>query len=145
MHADTLYHRMLAQEAATAEAKAAGLPEPQFAPILANADTPTPPNNNTSNNYINNNDTAPISKDDVPPLTPETQELLTPASQAGLRERMKGMTPAERELEERGVVMEARAANETSKQMTDIMEGRKKRREEGNATVGDTVSGWFGW
>ena len=144
MHADALYHRMLAQEAATAEAKAAGLPEPHFAPILANANTPTPtpPNNNNTNNY---SDTAPISKDDVPPLTAETRELLTPASQAGLRERMKGMTAAERELEERGVLMEARAANETSKQMTGIMEERKKRRENGTATMEDTISGWFGW
>ncbi|KAL2050698.1 hypothetical protein ABVK25_009085 [Lepraria finkii] len=35
MHADTLYHRMLAQEKATDEAKAAGQPAPTFAPILS--------------------------------------------------------------------------------------------------------------
>ena len=58
---------------------------------------------------------------------------------------MKGMTPIERELEERGVVMEAKAASETGKQVTDIIGQRKKRREEGKATAGDTISGWFGW
>ena len=126
---------MLAQEAATAEAKAAGLPEPHFAPILSNANNTNP----------NSNNTAPISKDDVPPLTPETQELLTPSSQATLRERLKGMTPVERDVEERGAVMEARLASETGRQMSGIMEGRKKRREDGTATAADTVSGWFGW
>ena len=143
MHADTLYHRMLAQEAAVEEAKAAGLPEPQFAPILSSVSKSTTaipvPNNNSAT-------TPPLaSKDDLPPLMPETKTLLTPASQAALRERLKGLTPTERELEERGVIMEARAASETGKQVTDIIEQRKKRREEGNATAGDTISGWFGW
>lgn len=140
---------MLAQEAAVEEAKAAGLPEPQFAPILSSVSksttaAPTWPNNNTTTTTA----TSPpqsASKNDLPPLTPETQTLLTPASQAALRERLKGMTPMERELEERGVIMEAKAASETGKQVTDIIGQRKKRREEGKATAGDTISGWFGW
>ena len=146
MHADTLYHRMLAQEAAAEEAKAAGLPEPQFAPILSSVSKSITANNNTTATATT---TAPppqpTSKDDLPSLTPETQTLLTPASQAALRERLKGMTPMERELEERGVIMEAKAASETGKQVTDIIGQRKKRREEGKATAGDTISGWFGW
>lgn len=144
MHADTLYHRMLAQEAAVEEAKAAGLPEPQFAPILSSVSRSTTVPNDTAGVA------APpppptASKDDLPPLAPETQTLLTPASQAALRERLKNMTPTERALEERGVIMEAKAANETGKQVTEIMGQRKKRREEGKATMGDTISGWFGW
>ena len=152
MHADTLYHRMLAQEAAAEEAKAAGLPEPQFAPILSSVSKSTTgtltPNNDTT--ATTTNTTTPpqapaASKDDLPPLTPEAQTMLNPASQAALRERLKVMTPTERELEERGVIMEARAASETGKQVTDIIGQRKKRREEGKATAGDTISGWFGW
>lgn len=142
MHADTLYHRMLAQEAAAQEAKAAGLPEPQFAPILpsvSRSTTPTPATIGITPAP------APPSKDDLPSLTPETQDLLNPASQAALRERLKTMTPTERELEERAVIMEAKEACETGKHVTDIMGLRKKRRDEGNATVGDTISGWFGW
>lgn len=151
MHADTLYHRMLAQEAAVEEAKAAGLPEPQFAPILSSvpksttSTTATPMSNNNITTTAAPPPAPPASKDDLPPLTPETQTLLNPASQAALRERLKGMTPMERELEERGVIMEARAASETGKQVTDIIGQRKKRREEGKATAGDTISGWFGW
>ena len=148
MHADTLYHRMLAQEAAVAEAKAAGLPEPRFAPILSSvsrATTPTSVPNDAPAAAATAAAPALASKDDLPPLAPETQALLTPPSQAALRERLKTMTPTERELEERGVIMEARAAGETGKQVTDIMGQRKKRRDEGKATMGDTISGWFGW
>ena len=71
--------------------------------------------------------------------------MLNPASQAALRERLKTMTPTERELEERGVIMDAKAASETGKQVTDILGQKKKRREEGKATAADTISGWFGW
>lgn len=140
MHADTLYHRMLTQEAAVEEAKAAGLPEPQFAPMLSSVSRSTTGTISAAPPPV-----SAASKDDLPLLMPETQKLLTPASQAALRERLKTMTPTERELEERGVMMEARAASETGKQVTDIIGQRKKRREEGKATAGDTISGWFGW
>ena len=76
---------------------------------------------------------------------PETQALLTAETQAALRQRLKGMTPTERELEEKGLVMDAKAARETGRQVSDIIGLRKSRREEGKATVGDTISGWFGW
>ena len=154
MHADTLYHRMLAQEAAVAEAKAAGLPEPTIAPLLpsiskSTASTPVPTTNNTTTTTTPAADTPSLptasSKDDLPTLMPETQELLKPAAQAALRERLKGMTPVERELEEKGMIMNAQAASETGKLVTDIVGQRQKRREGGKATVGDTVSGWFGW
>ncbi|KAL9065484.1 MAG: hypothetical protein Q9161_008189 [Pseudevernia consocians] len=149
MHADTLYHRMLAQEAATAEAKAAGLPEPHFAPLLSSVSKPT-----TATSVLNHDNTtttaaAPLpassKDDDMPPLMSETQKLLSAASQASLKERLKALTPAERELEERAVIMEAKTAMETGKQVTDIIGQRKKRREDGTATAGDTISGWFGW
>ncbi len=150
MHADTLYHRMLAQEAAVEEAKAAGLPEPKFAPILSSASkpataTPVPSNDDSNAASLPAPATAVSSKDDLPLLMPETQTLLSPASQASLKERLKSMTPTERELEERAVIMEAKTARETGKQVTDIIGQRKKRREDGKATAGDTISGWFGW
>ena len=150
MHADTLYHRMLAQEAAAKEAKAAGLPEPQFASILPSVSKSTTARPISSDTTPISKPTTPApaaaaSKDDLPPLMPETETLLNPASQAALRERLKTMTPTERELEERGVIMDAKAASETGKQVTDILGQKKKRREEGKATAADTISGWFGW
>lgn len=152
MHADTLYHRMMAQEAAIAEAKAAGLPEPQFAPMLPSVSTSTtaaPASMHDPTATTTAITPAPpasgSSKDDLPILMPETQAMLKPAAQAALRERMKDMTPTERELEEKGVLMSGKSTTETAQLMMDIHEQRKKRREEGKGTFGDHISGWFGW
>ena len=142
MHADTLYHRMLSQEAAAAEAKAAGLPEPEFAPILSSVSRSTNAKTDISGTPPGPNAAA---KNALPDLAPETRAYLNLAAQAELRERMKGMTPVERELEEKGTVMEVRMASEAQKQVTTVFGERKKRREDGTATMGDTISGWFGW
>ena len=167
MHADTLYHRMLAQEAATAEAKAAGLPEPQFPPMLPSVSVPTSSSSSstTASPVPANQVTAAVSalstlsetapeplpssskdgEDGLPQLMPETRRLLKPSAQAALRERMKNMTAPERELEEKGMLMMVKTTNETGKLMMEVNEQRKKRREEGKATLGDNISGWFGW
>ena len=170
MHADTLYHRMLAQEAAVADAKAAGLPEPQFPPMLPSVSVSTSSSSSSSSTTtaapVPANDvtaaisalssppeSAPVSSsssskdgdDGLPQLMPETQKLLKPSAQAALRERMKDMSPTERELEEKGMLMSVKTNRETGKLMMDINEERKKRREEGKATLGDNISAWFGW
>ena len=161
MHADTLYHRMLAQEAAAAEAKAAGLPEPQFPPMLpsvsvSTSSAPIPANEVSANDSAPSpplKDSAPVpssssakdGEDGLPQLMPETRRLLKPSAQAALRERMKDMSPTERELEEKGMLMMLKTTTETGKMMMDINEQRRKRREEGKATLGDNISAWFGW
>ena len=163
MHADTLYHRMLAQEAAVADAKAAGLPEPQFPPMLPSVSVSTPsttaapvPANEVTtaiSALSSPPESAPVSSsssskdgdDGLPQLMPETRKLLKPSAQAALRERMKDMSPTERELEEKGMLMSVKTNRETGKLMMDINEERKKRREEGKATLGDNISAWFGW
>lgn len=156
MHADTLYHRMLAQEAAVAEAQAAGLPEPQFSPILSSVsrsttNAPAAVKNDANNAAATTSPPPPpppaaaLSKDELPPLMPETQRLLTAAAQAALRDRLKTMTAMEREVEENGAIMEAREVGETGKRVSDIMGQRKKRREEGKGSASDSISGWFGW
>ncbi|KAM0799517.1 hypothetical protein BDR22DRAFT_321810 [Usnea florida] len=142
MHADTLYHRMLSQETAAAEAKAAGLPEPEFAPILSSVSRSTNAKADTSATIARPK--APA-QNALPDLAPETRAYLTEAAQAELRERMKGMTPVERELEEKGTLMEVRMASEAQKEVSTVFGERKKRRENGTATMGDTISGWFGW
>ena len=142
MHADTLYYRMLSQAAAAAEAKAAGQAEPEFAPILSSVSRSTNAKADTSG-------TPPgpkaVASNGLPDLASETRAHVTLAAQAELRERMKGMTPVERELEEKGTVMEVRMASEAEKQVTTVFGERKKRREDGTPTMGDTISGWFGW
>ena len=138
MHADTLYHRMLAQEAAIEEAKATGLPAPTFAPILS-PEKPT-----TSSAAAAPVAEAGDSEKGEVELSATTKALLRPESQGKLLKRLKEMPPSEREVEERSVQMEARASQEIGERVRQVEEGRKKRKE-GNASIGDTISGWFGW
>lgn len=149
MHADTLYHRMLSQEKAIEEAKAAGQPVPIYAPILAPENTATttaPTTSPTPSNAATSTIPAPKdSKPDLPALSSETRTLLHEPAQQKLREKLKDMTPSERELEERSVQMEARTAGDIAVRMREVGEGRKKRREEGKGDTADTIAGWFGW
>lgn len=140
MHADTLYHRMLAQEKAIEDAKAAGKPSPQFPPILSSRSSASAGPAVSKQSTVMAKD-----KSDLPPLSSETATLLTPEAAKALRERLKDMTPIEREVEERGVIMEAEAASATGHHLHEIKAAKERRREEGNATAGDTISGWFGW
>ena len=153
MHADTLYHRMLAQEAATQEAKASGLPIPSFAPILSaekpiSASQPQP--QATAVSSASAAAALPIAEGPDAEerefsLSPTTKALLRPESQEKLLKKLKEMPPSEREVEERSVQMEAQASREISERVRQVEEGRKRRRDEGTASMGDTISGWFGW
>ena len=139
MHADTLYHRMLAQEAAIEEAKATGLPTPAFAPILSPEKPAT--SSATAAPFAENGD----AEEGEVELSATTKALLRPESQGKLLTRLKELPLSEREVEERSVQMEARASQEIGERVKQVEEGRKRRREEGNASIGDTISGWFGW
>ena len=158
MHADTLYHRMLTQEAAIEEAKASGLPTPSFGPILS----PEKPSStsqlqqtlNIQQPHVTSSAAAAAPAPIAEPLDAEsgqyslsatTKALLRPESQEKLLKKLKEMPPSEREVEERSVQMEAQASREISERVKQVEEGRKRRREEGTASIGDTISGWFGW
>ena len=154
MHADTLYHRMLAQEKVVEEAKAAGLPAPEFPPILASQggaavspvqspNTSCPPVSSSQMTAAKNRKEKEV--EELHPLSPETQAVVKPELRQKVRERLKTMTPAEREVEERSIQMEAKTARDIALRMGAVAEGRKKRREEGKGTAADTLAGWFGW
>ena len=131
---------MLAQEKAIEEAKAAGALIPTFPSILSSDQIPKSKTVSTK---------VPPGTDDLPPLAPETIGLMTPEAAHNLRKKLKGMDRYAQEAEERAVVAELTSATDTARKLgmlnTEVADGRKKRRDEGKATVGDTVSGWFGW
>lgn len=154
MHADTLYHRMLDQEKAQKEAEEAGLPIPQFPPIIPKPRSAVP---------------SPATPSFLPsPIGPEAaaitrkspdavgvvkegkqRDYLTPEARAELKKRMKDQPEAVRELEEKAMRAEAESDASVAKRVLALQgsakEQRQRRRDKGEATVGDSISGWFGW
>lgn len=121
MHADTLYHRMLAQERAIRDAESAGLPPPHFPPILSSSSSS---------------------------VSTATADPLSLAARKSLEERLKDMPREEAEVEERAVAMEAKQDEDVGREIGGLWEGRarerRERREKGEGTFGDWVSGLFG-
>ncbi|KAL9602445.1 MAG: hypothetical protein Q9219_001869 [cf. Caloplaca sp. 3 TL-2023] len=159
MHADTLYHKMLAQEAAIADAKAADAPIPTFGPIIPTPSTSalSPPHTHTHTTSTG----APVSAsaaatlESARPLTYEESKvyylrLLRPHVRDALEEQWakKKLSAEEKMLEARAFAMEAEAgvgvAQQVGEKMQVLQRGREQRRKEGTAGVGDWVSGWLG-
>lgn len=119
MHADTLYHRMLAQERAIRDAESTGLPPPQFSPILSSASVST-----------------------------TMTDSLSPAARKSLEDKLKDMPKEEAEVEERAVAMEAKQNENVGREIRALWEGRaserRERGEKGERTLGDWVSELFG-
>ncbi|KAL9129662.1 MAG: hypothetical protein Q9217_001941 [Psora testacea] len=136
MHADTLYHRMLAQERAIEEAKAAGQPVPEFRSILSSDRLPPPSTTSTG-----------TSTNDLPQLSPATVRTLTPEAAAALRERMKPLDAYGREAEESSTMAELQAAAEASREIDKLNEERRRKAkaERAEAGEGDKGGGWFEW
>ncbi|KAL8716497.1 MAG: hypothetical protein Q9225_006175 [Loekoesia sp. 1 TL-2023] len=154
MHADTLYHRMLAQEAAVAEAKASNNPIPAFPPLM-----PTPSSKDRAAHTTSTGQpvsaSAAATLESARPLTyEESKEMylkwLKPNVRQGLEQEWeeKKLSPEEKMLAARAYAMEAEAgvgvANQVGQMMQQLQKGREQRRKEGTATLGDTVSGWLG-
>lgn len=124
MHADRLYHRLMEQEAAVEEAKKEGKPVPKFEPLVP----------------------KPIVR-----ITDEkAQEItLSPQLQKTLKEQLEKVPEEERHAEEEAIKAELRAKAEVAARVQVIWaeQAREKeqRRKEGRLTIGDRVSGLFGW
>jgi hypothetical protein len=121
MHADTLYHRMLAQEGAIEKAKAEGLPVPSFPPLLSNAGKSTT---------------------QIPQPDNKTKPSELKASvQTGMKKRLEGLNEEERLVEERAIKAEIQAAEQVAGRLGSIYaeqdEERKKRKEQGRETIAD--------
>jgi len=154
MHADTLYHRMLDQEKAQKEAEEAGLPIPQFPPIIPkprsavpSAATPSSLPSPTEREAAAQTRRSPDAVGSVE--EGKQRDYLTPEARAELKKRMKDKPEAVRELEEKAMRAEAESDASVAKRVLALQgsakEQRQRRRDKGEATVGDSISGWFGW
>ncbi|KAI9891687.1 MAG: hypothetical protein M1814_002437 [Vezdaea aestivalis] len=128
MHGDRLYHEMLDQEKAMAEAKVVGKPAPPVPPLLTDwpKDTVSVPSNTTFK-----------------------LEDLSEEKKAVLRKRFANLTPSERVLEEKAVVADLSAALITADRLQEAREveqrNKKARKEKGEDTIRDKISSLFGW
>jgi len=122
MHADTLYHRMLAQEEAIQKAKTEGLPIPIFPPLL-------------SSKGVKSSTQIPQADNKTEPSQLKT------SVQKGMKKRLEGLNEEERLVEERAIKAEIQAAEQVAGRLGSIYaeqdEERKKRKEQGRETISD--------
>lgn len=131
LHADTLYHRMLEQEAAIEKAKAEGKPVPTFKPLISTVQAPAPAaaaaTTTTTTNTQNGADTVDV--------------------QTRFKARLDKLPEEERAAEEEAMRAELRAKAEVASKVKTLWdeqaEGRRQRKEEGTQTVGDRISSIF--
>ena len=119
MHADTLYHRMLAQEKATEEAKSAGKPLPKFPPILTHA----------------KRDLLIEEKFKISNFKPDVQRAY--------KKRLDGLEGEARALEEKSLQAELQANEELKQNLrvvwSDQEQEVKEKEQKGQAGVGDRI------
>lgn len=140
MHADTLYHRMLAQEAAIEEAKASSKPIPTFPPIFS---TPLPKTTPVANPAVESY--LQVAQKGTQPSY--TVDELAPKAKERFKERLKGLSEREREVEEQAIRAEIAAGERLGRQIGELREEeerkREERRETGRRTFGDWVTDIF--
>ncbi|KAI9674864.1 MAG: hypothetical protein M1829_003604 [Trizodia sp. TS-e1964] len=128
MHADTLYQRMLAQEAATEAARAAGLPAPEFGELIESAESAGEMDGQAAAERI---------------------EKLPASSLAQLEHRFRNLTPVERAVEEKAVAAEIRAGEKLKRDLDAFNQGKDKarlaRKEEGSETIADRITRALRW
>ncbi|KAI1465471.1 uncharacterized protein F4812DRAFT_438871 [Daldinia caldariorum] len=123
MHADTLYHRMLSQEAEITAAREEGRPIPKFPPLIPRLDQ------------------------QKQAQQPAEEELLTPEQQEILKARLKKVPEEDRPAEEEAVRAEFRAKAQVASQVQELWkkqeQDRLARKARGEETLWDKVTGAF--
>lgn len=122
MHADTLYHRMLSQEAEITAAREEGRPIPRFPPIIPRLEQRQQ-------------------------QTQQPVEELTPEQQETLKARLKKVAEEDRAAEEEAVRAEFRVKAEVASRVQDLWkqqeQERQARKARGEETLWDKVTGTF--
>jgi hypothetical protein len=119
MHADTLYQRLMKQEAEIEAAKKEGRPIPKFAPLVA----------------------RPMVRAAIPEpeLTPEQQEMI--------KSKLEKVAEEDRAAEEEAIKAELRAKAEVASKVQSLWRQqeleRQMRKEKGEETMWDRVAGVF--
>lgn len=151
MHADTLYHKMLDQEAQVEKAKAEGLPIPTFPPLMSN---PVIDKDHPSTLSMPKYQAMPESQatgtTDNRRISENERDLkagLNAESAKNLDTRLDKLSPEERELEVEAIRAEYRAGEHVAGRLNSIYQKqedeKKARKEAGKETLGDYLGSLF--
>lgn len=144
MHADKLYQQMMEQEARIEKAKEEGKPIPRFDSVLSkeNVTRAMAEKSPASQLILRPEKMVQQEEDDV-------WSHIKPSSRQEYERKIAELPPEEQELERKALLGELRAQTGMAKkvEVTFIEEriNRMKRREAGQATIGDTIKRLWGW
>jgi hypothetical protein len=141
MHADKLYHEMLERERTQQEAKEAGLEVPELPPLIQAE--------RTSKALGQDSAWARARQTALEKGMPTNLSAFSPEKQEQIKERIKGMSKEEQELELQLIAGESRAqfeyAEKIAAQLEEERAHRADRRARGKETIGDTIKRLWGW
>ncbi|KAH8723924.1 hypothetical protein GQ44DRAFT_709367 [Phaeosphaeriaceae sp. PMI808] len=138
MHADKLYQQLLQQEAEIEKAAAEGRSRPKFDSLLSNQASKPAPKITSSpvNNAVSHGEEDLWSK-------------IKPESRREYEKKFAKLPPEQQEYERMAVLGELKAQTGIAKKVEETFVEerilRMKRREAGQATLGDTIKYWWGW
>lgn len=143
MHADKLYQRLMEQEALIEKAKEEGKPLPKFESVLSKENIAQA----MGQQRVLSKTPAPSEK---PPVDDEEiWSHIRPTSRQEYEKKIAALPPEEQEIERSALLGELRAQTGMAKQVEEafVVERieRMKRREAGQATIGDTIKRLWGW
>ncbi|KAF2254500.1 hypothetical protein BU26DRAFT_514401 [Trematosphaeria pertusa] len=143
MHADKLYHQMLEQEAQIEKAKEEGRPIPKFESVLSKQNVARA----MAGKFLT---ATPVSETNRPDDDDaEVWRHIKPESRQRYEKQLAEIPPEDQEFERKALLGELRAQTGMAKKVeeTFIEEriNRMKRREAGQATIGDTLKRLWGW
>jgi hypothetical protein len=139
MHADKMYQQLMLQEAEIERAEKEGRERPKFQSLLSNQ--------NISRAM------ASKSPPQTLPLTPELEEdiwsKIKPEARKEYEKKIAELPAEQQEVERLAVLGELRAQTGISQTVEETFVeeriNRMKRREAGQATIGDQIKYWWGW
>jgi hypothetical protein len=141
MHADKLYHQMLDRERTVKEAKEKGTEAPVLPPLIQPESVTQALGPDSS--WTKLREKAAQSGQTL------SLSMFPLSKQEEIKERIKGKTKDEQDLELQLAAAEARAVGEYADRINENMDEerihRADRRARGKETMGDTIKRWWGW
>jgi hypothetical protein len=140
MHADKLYQQMLQQETEIEKAEKEGRERPKFESLLSNQKISRTMADSASSSTTSN----PSAADGG-----DVWSNIKPEKRIDYEKKIATLSPEQQEVERMAVEGELRAQTGISKKVEETFVeerlNRLKRRESGQATIGDQIKYWWGW